>query len=111
MYIFLCTGDDERMREVEEQDVNLVFKEALGYDKTLMITQTVKLKKGGLWRKDKTIPHFTIYHECLSDFGKPTYQAAMSMAGSGDKRVTLAYLYGIINGARAKLKHDGKDRN
>lgn len=80
-----------------EDDVKEIFKEALKYDKTLLIhAKTQDVYKKCFFKKYKTNQiktSYTIYHE---NIGK--HEARQMICASGSKEIVLAYLYGIING-------------
>lgn len=80
-----------------EHEVSELFKEALGYDNSLLIrARTEDVYKKFLFWKYKTNEiktTYTIYHECIGN-----YEARQMFCASGSKEIVSAYLYGIING-------------
>lgn len=99
LYIFVDDKDRITKRKVTDSDLNEDFQEALKYDPSLMIEETITKTERG-WVKKKVIikTRYTVYHECPSHDGS-AYQARMQMSGSGEKNIVTAYLHGIINGA------------
>lgn len=99
LYTYITEADRINMRKVDDLELNEVFKEALKHDPTLMLSQTTYNQKR-LFRKPLEYIHYTVYHEVLNNEGYPMYEARQQLsASSSDKRVILAYLYGIINGS------------
>lgn len=103
LYTYITEADRINMRKVDDLELNEVFKEALKHDPTLMLSQTTYNQKR-LFRKPLEYIHYTVYHEVLNNKGNPTYEARQVLveqlsASSYDKKVILAYLYGIINGS------------
>ena len=96
MYIYVSEKDRTTKRKVEDKEVNAEFQEALKYDSSLMIEQSNRVVKRG-WFKKEIVPYFQIYHETPAHNGT-AYQARYQISGSGEKRILVAYLHGIING-------------
>jgi hypothetical protein len=69
-----------------------------------MLSEVILIEKKGFFSKPKEVSHFTVYHECFSQDGKPAYQARQQSSASGSNDIVIAYLYGIINGSLAHLK-------
>ena len=108
MGIYMFVSDEDRItkRKVSDKVVNEEFQEALKFDPSLMIEEYIRSKRvmSG-WFKTKIIDNtrYSIYHESPS-FDGSAYQARLQTSGSGDKRIVIAYLHGLINGAsRVKL--------
>jgi len=101
-YIFITTQDRITMRKVSDEYVNEEFQEALKHDPSLMIEEHKPVFKRRLfsyWSKNREPETtYSIYHETHA-FDKTPYQARLQGSGSGDKRVVIAYLHGIINGS------------
>ena len=99
LYTYITEADRINMRKVDDLELNEVFKEALKHDPTLMLSQTTYNEKRW-FRKPLEYSHYTVYHEVLNDKGNPMYEARQQLSASSyDKKVILAYLYGIINGS------------
>lgn len=96
MYMYVSEQDRTTKRKVEDMQINAEFQEALKYDPSLMIEQSNQVIKKGLFKKE-IVPFFQIYHETPAHDGS-AYQARYQISGSGDKRIVIAYLHGIING-------------
>ena len=96
MYIYVSEQDRTTKRKVEDKEVNEEFQEALKYESSLMIEQSNRVIKKG-WFKKEIVPFFQLYHETTAYNGS-AYQARYQMSGSGEKRIVIAYLHGIING-------------
>ena len=96
MYMYVSEQDRTTKRKVEDKEVNEEFQEALKYDSSLMIEQSIQVIKKG-WFKKESVPFFQLYHETPAHDGS-AYQARYQMSGSGEKRIVIAYLHGIING-------------
>jgi len=102
-YTYINDQDIINWRKVEDDDVNEIFQEAREYDDSLMITQNY-VEKWRLFKKPLRIKHFSVYHQSRHLGGNFSYEARFQASGSGEKRVVLAYLYGIMNGANANDK-------
>ena len=96
MYMYVSEQDRITKRRVEDKEVNEEFQEGLKYDTSLMIEQTNRVVKRG-WFKKEIVPFFQVYHETPAHDGT-AYQARYQLSGSGEKRIVVAYLHGIING-------------
>lgn len=105
MYIYLNDFDMKDMRNPSDSDKEFrdLFLEALTYDKSLMVKETHRHYRDKNWfgfptgiGRVETL--YNIYHECYNSEGKSLYEARFQASGSGNKRITEAYLYGIING-------------
>lgn len=96
MYMYVSEQDRTTKRKVEDKEVNEEFQEALKYDPSLMIEQSNRVLKKG-WFKKESVSFFQIYHEAPATDGT-AYQARYQLSGSGEKRIVVAYLHGIING-------------
>jgi uncharacterized membrane protein YheB (UPF0754 family) len=96
--MYLNDTDLKSLRSVEDQEMNELFQEALSYDKTLMISSINVRKKKWFSKKYNNEIYYNIYHEILNDNGKSMYEAREMLCASGNKAITMAYLYGIING-------------
>ena len=94
--MYVSEQDRITKRKVEDKEVNEEFQEALKYDSSLMIEQSIRVIKKG-WFKKESVPFFQLYHETPAHDGS-AYQARYQMSGSGEKRTVIAYLHGIING-------------
>lgn len=97
-YMYINECDQKSKRKVEDKDVNDLFQEALQYDKSLMISEHFHIIRKPLFYKNKEVKLYTIYHEVFNNYGKSMFEAREQFSGSGKKEVTMAYLYGIING-------------
>lgn len=121
LYIYLNNFDLKDMRKPSDTDPEFrdLFLEALSYDKTLMIKEIHNHYRDKNWLGFSTgIPRvetsYSIYHECTDDSGKSLYEARQMICASGDKRVTEAYLYGIINSNlhnRLEINKTPKNKN
>lgn len=97
-YIYVSEQDRIKMRRVSDPEVNEEFQEALKYDPSLMIEEySHSVTKGFFKKRTEFTTRFTIYHESPG-FDKSTYQARIQASASGEKKVVIAYLHGIING-------------
>lgn len=100
LYMYTSESDRTFKRRVSDSYVNEEFQEALKYDPSLMIEEFphVKRVRCGLF-KTKLVDdtRYDIYHETPAFDGTP-YQARLQASASGEKRVVVAYLHGIING-------------
>ena len=94
--MYVSEQDRTTKRKVEDKEVNEEFQKALKYDSSLMIEQSNRVIKKG-WLKKEIVPFFQLYHETPAHNGS-AYQARYQMSGSGEKRIVIAYLHGIING-------------
>ena len=106
LYMYVSEGDRILKRKVSDEYINEEFQEALKCDPSLMIEENTRLKRvrNGWFRyrmvEDK---QYHIYHETPGSDGLP-YQARLQSSGSGEKKVVVAYLHGIINGVVHKEK-------
>lgn len=98
LYIFISETDRVNLRRVSDLEVNELFHDALKHDPSLMISETISKVKSVWFKKGTKEVTYNIYHECPSSDGK-SYQARVNFYGSGTKRIVMAYLCGIINGA------------
>lgn len=98
MYVFITNEDRVAKRKVTDVMLNGVFKEALKYDKSLMIDEIVFAKSK--WFKTVYETHYEVWHETPALDGS-AYQARVQMSATGDEDIIYTYLYGIINGANA----------
>lgn len=98
MYMYVSAEDRITKRKVEDKEVNTEFQEALKYCPSLMIEEHTAPKrvKSGFFYKTVSVTFFQIYHETPAHDGT-AYQARYQNSGSGDKRIVIAYLHGIIN--------------
>ena len=103
--MYVTDQDLFEMRRVKDLEVKEVFDEALEHDPSLILSEVSQTSKSWVG-KGKTITRFTIYHECFNSLGEKVYQARQQISATGDKKVVIAYLYGIINGSlcAARLK-------
>jgi hypothetical protein len=99
-------SDQDRItkRVVKDKDVNEDFQEALKHDSSLMIEENYHLKKNGWFGKKERVAWYQIYHETPAYDGS-AYQAIYHTSGSGEKRIVIAYLHGIINGSTASVRN------
>ena len=97
MYMFVSELDRTTKRKVSDEYVNGEFQEALKYDPSLMIEEYRHVVRKSIWSKNKIETYYNIYHETPAHDGS-AYQARYQFSGSGDKRIVVAYLHGIING-------------
>lgn len=96
MYMYVSEQDRITKRKVEDKEVNEELQEALKYDPSIMIVQNNQTIRKGLFKKE-TVPFFEVYHETPARDGF-AYQARHQISGSGNRRIVIAYLHGIING-------------
>lgn len=107
MGIYALINDQDRinMRLVKDLDIKEVFEEALKYDKSLMISETIFIDKKYWWSKPIEVKHFSVLHEQFSNDGtRSAYRAREQLSACGSKQTVLAYLYGIINGYLCNTK-------
>lgn len=100
-YMYVLEQDRITKRKVSDEYVNEEFQEALKYDPSLMIEEYKYKPKRSFFsswfNNDKTETRYTVYHETPA-FDGSAYQARLQASASGDKKVVIAYLHGIING-------------
>lgn len=102
--MYVSEEDRTIKRKVKDNYVNEEFQEALKCDPSLMIEEVQYIKKTGWIKKKKTVhTYYNVYHETPSFDGRP-YQARYQSSGSGEKKVVIAYLHGIINGVNHNKK-------
>lgn len=99
MYMYVSEQDRTDKRRVTDDGVNEEFQEALKHDPSLMIEEirTVRVRRRWLKREELVTVYYNLYHETPARDGSAS-QARYQSSGSGDKRVVIAYLHGIING-------------
>lgn len=97
-YTYISDTDRVNWRKVGDEGINTLFQEALQIDKSLMISEHFYTEKRFLKKSIEKVD-YTFYHECFVG-DVPVYQARQQLSASGDKRVVMAYLYGIINGSK-----------
>lgn len=97
-YTYLNSTDFDVMKKVSDIDVQKVFDEALEIDKSLMIWEHSYYERPRWYKKKVTVTNYYIYHECFDNKGNSTMQAREQLSAGGSKSVTVAYLYGIMNG-------------
>ena len=102
IYMYITENDRVAMREVKDQLLNKVFKEALEHDKSLMISEQFHLKKRGFFSRSKQVVTYSVYHDCEPE--KNPYQARQHLIASGEEDIIYAYLFGIINGSLAQSR-------
>lgn len=103
MYIYVTELDRKMKRKVSDKELDETFQEALKYDPSLMIEEVLKRIKKRWFKGAPTAEYvYNIYHETPAHDGS-AYQARYQFSGSGEKRIVMAYLHGIINGC-SKLK-------
>lgn len=91
IYMFVTEWERERYSKIHDnEELNKEFQEARKYDNSLLISEHTIFYK-----------HFWRPTTC-----ETTYQARYQMSGSGRKETVIAYLHGIINGAKKKIKTD-----
>lgn len=90
--MYVSEQDRTIMRKVEDMEVNDELQEALKYDPSLMIKQSCRVIKKGIFKKE-TVKFFEVFHEIPA-----RYQIIYQLSGSGTKDIVIAYLHGIING-------------
>ena len=103
MYMYVSEQDRETKRKVVDKDVDEAFQEALKCDSTLMIEQSSYKIRNRWFEKSKTVESFQIFHESPA-YDNSAYQARYQLSGSGEKRIVIAYLHGIINGCIHKIE-------
>lgn len=113
MYIYLTDFDLKDMRKPSDSDPEFrdLFLEALSYDNSLMVKETHRHYRDKNWfgfatgiGRVETL--YNIYHECTDAEGETLHEARFMACASGNKRVSEAYLYGIINGCLHLKKQD-----
>jgi hypothetical protein len=100
-YLYINDQDRVNWRKVTDKEINEVLQEALQYDKSLMISEHYYLERKKIFSKKEKVYFYSVYHESFNDNGRSHYEAREQLSAGGNKRVVLAYLYGIINGANA----------
>lgn len=95
-YIYISENDRLYERTVKDTDVNECFQEALKYCPSIMIDEIHSTIKKSFFKKE-LVTNFRLYHEVPAHDGS-AYQARLQLSASGDKRIVIAYLHGIING-------------
>lgn len=99
MYMFITKWDRERYSKVDDNpELDELFQEARKYDNSLLITRNDIFEKH-FWKRNTVRRGYQIYHETHPN--EEPYQAQYQFSGSGEERVVVAYLYGVINGAMA----------
>ena len=102
LYTYISDNEIKKWRKVKDEHINTLLQEALEIDKTLMISSHNFLFKKRWFKKNIYKNTYTVYHEQIGKKGQRFYEAREQMSASGEKRVVLAYLYGIINGFNIK---------
>ena len=97
LYMYISEQDRITKRKVSDEYVNEEFQEALKYDPSLMIEEYHNKVRKGLFKKVDEV-RYSVYHETPA-FDGSAYQARLQSSGSGDKKIVVAYLHGIVNGA------------
>ena len=97
MYAFVSEQDRVTKRKVTDEELNEDFQEALKYDPSLMIEERYEYIRKKWYKKKEVVTYYQIYHESPA-FDGSAYQARYQFSGSGEKRIVVAYLHGIING-------------
>ena len=98
LYMYVSNEDRITKRKVSDEIVNEEFQEALKYDPSLMIEEHFhRIVRGKFKKHIEEKITYSIYHETPASDGS-AYQARLQGSGSGDKKVVIAYLHGIING-------------
>lgn len=96
--MYVSNEDRITKRKVTDAMVNEEFQEALKYDPSLMIEEHPhKIIKGVFKKRVEDRTQYSIYHETPAHDGT-AYQARLQGSGSGEKKIVIAYLHGIING-------------
>ena len=96
-YMYVSNEDRISKRKVSDKELNEEFQEALKYDPSLMIEESQRVIKKGLFGKKEVFTSYQLYHEQPA-FDGTAYQARYQMSGSGKKHIVTAYLHGLING-------------
>lgn len=96
--MYITDLDLKTMRSVKDEKLDELFQEARLYDKTLLISEISWKYRKWFWGKEYIQTEYFTYHEVLDSNGKSMYQARQMFCASGDKKIVMAYLYGIING-------------
>lgn len=106
LYVFISNEDRITKRKVSDKVINDIFQDALKCDPSLMIekyTHLKKIKKGWFMYKYIEEDRYNVLHETPALNGS-AYQARLQSSGSGEKKIVLAYLFGIINGGSLFIK-------
>lgn len=101
MYMYVSEQDRVTKRKVLDKDVNEEFQEALKHDPSLMIEEYEYVPKRRFFSSwfidNRPEKWYSVYHETPAADGS-AYQARLQSSGSGEKKIVIAYLHGIING-------------
>ncbi len=100
IYTYLMESDLTTMRIVKDPEVNALLQEALQHDRSLMIFETTYTIRRW-FKKPVAYTYYGVKHEVYLSNGLSAMEARAQLSASGDKKVTIAYLYGIINGSLA----------
>ena len=101
LYMYVTEEDRILKRKVSDEFINEEFQEALKHDPSLMIeehTHPKRVRNGWFSYRLVVDTWYSVYHETSGRDGLP-YQARLQSSGSGEKKIVVAYLHGIINGA------------
>lgn len=99
LYIYLNSTDYKTMRTINDKDIQELFDEALEIDRSLMIWEHIYYDRPKWYKKKNIVYSYRVYHEQYDFNGNTIYQAREQSSACGDKKVVMAYLYGIINGS------------
>lgn len=102
MYTYFPDWSRPNNLKVEDPGLNELFQEALGHDKSLLISEHMRSERKSIFHKRKYIPEYQIYHRCRDLNGNFTIEGQYSVGG--DKRIIVTYLLGIINGVLSTKK-------
>lgn len=108
-YIFVTEQDRISKRKVSDEIVNEEFQEALKHDSSLMIEEHKYIIKKWVFGREINKTTYSIYHETPA-FDGSAYQARLQGSGSGEKRIVIAYLHGIINCSVHRKMNDVSNR-
>lgn len=102
LYIYVSNQDRTEKRKVSDETINTEFQEVLKHDPSLMIEEHTNIVRKGFLKRRAEVKTYSVYHETPALDGSP-YQARLQMSGSGEKKVVIAYLHGIINGCTCRV--------
>lgn len=96
--MYLTDRDIVKYTTVDDKELQDVFDEALKYDESLLISMFDVHYRGKWWQRKTFTVHYQIYHQQYLPNGQFAMEARQMQCASGDKKLAMAYLYGIING-------------
>lgn len=115
MYMYLSEGDADKMRSVEDIDVNEVFQEALTIFQNILIYE-YQIFERRLLKKEKKVVLYSIRWLVHASEARivnfPPFEN--SQCGINEyvpKQVVMSYLYGIITGAKFSEKENNLEHS